>query len=78
MVLSLPVQGAWIEICFVMSFPFLRRSLPVQGAWIEMSDQSRFSSHASSLPVQGAWIEMSLSLRPMYRVAVAPRAGRVD
>ena len=34
---SLPVQGAWIEIgIFVPTYTDACRSLPVQGAWIEI------------------------------------------
>ena len=36
--LSLPVQGAWIEMLGCANDTFTpARSLPVQGAWIEMS-----------------------------------------
>ena len=36
-VLSLPVQGAWIEIQETALGILTRLSLPVQGAWIEMA-----------------------------------------
>ena len=35
--MSLPVQGAWIEILPAIRPKWLTRSLPVQGAWIEIA-----------------------------------------
>ena len=34
--LSLPSQGAWIEICCYIKPPYYWQSLPSQGAWIEI------------------------------------------
>ena len=34
--LSLPVRGAWIEICLCYERPAITESLPVRGAWIEI------------------------------------------
>ena len=58
--LSLPVQGAWIEMHKKRAVLQGKRSLPVQGAWIEMSLAMVVSASVESLPVQGAWIEMAL------------------
>ena len=33
---SLPVRGAWIEICWLAKLCRLLLSLPVRGAWIEI------------------------------------------
>ena len=33
---SLPVRGAWIEICLNYLISPLLQSLPVRGAWIEI------------------------------------------
>ena len=35
--MSLPVQGAWIEMYTVAQLHTYAQSLPVQGAWIEIS-----------------------------------------
>ena len=57
---SLPVRGAWIEIC--RGVRAARRSdgsLPVRGAWIEIaSGSSGRPRRGTSLPVRGAWIEI--------------------
>ena len=34
--MSLPTQGAWIEIIFEEETEVLEKSLPTQGAWIEI------------------------------------------
>ena len=34
--MSLPVQGAWIEMSMYAIVPTMKPSLPVQGAWIEI------------------------------------------
>ena len=34
--LSLPIRGAWIEICICQNVNFLMQSLPIRGAWIEI------------------------------------------
>ena len=34
--MSLPVRGAWIEICVLVFVSVLAWSLPVRGAWIEI------------------------------------------
>ena len=57
---SLPVRGAWIEICLLSSTRRASGSLPVRGAWIEIPACRRhFVGVAVSLPVRGAWIEIS-------------------
>ena len=58
-VVSLPVQGAWIEIFPCERLLASALSLPVQGAWIEMVlRKEAILSDDMSLPVQGAWIEI--------------------
>ena len=70
--MSLPVQGAWIEIGGrAEGSSDDRRSLPVQGAWIEIAGRRPLLDLEPSLPVQGAWIEIFLAL--LCRVI---RAGR--
>ena len=57
---SLPVRGAWIEICQMSRHCLVPpRSLPVRGAWIEMPKASQLISLNTSLPVRGAWIEIA-------------------
>ncbi len=56
--LSLPSQGAWIEID-EYEYQMLRdKSLPSQGAWIEIKRLSITIVNNLSLPSQGAWIEI--------------------
>ena len=58
--MSLPVQGAWIEIAQFLRSAAVPVSLPVQGAWIEMlAVQKMLLKLEKSLPVQGAWIEIA-------------------
>ena len=77
--MSLPVQGAWIEIGKVRCAPGERVSLPVQGAWIEINQAERGKTmEETSLPVQGAWIEIPFTAIISAATAVAPRAGSVD
>ena len=52
--LSLPVRGAWIEICGVLLFASHPRSLPVRGAWIEMSRLASAANQASVAPCEGS------------------------
>ena len=33
---SLPIRGAWIEICVRLLFCLVFGSLPIRGAWIEI------------------------------------------
>ena len=77
---SLPVRGAWIEICAkCRTSASAARSLPVRGAWIEIYVFAVSSKNAASLPVRGAWIEIALSVSARCaHVYVAPRAGSVD
>mgnify|MGYP007090289493 CR=1 FL=1 len=58
--MSLPVRGAWIEMCVfsILLFTFVR-SLPVRGAWIEICNRVFPNPRCQSLPVRGAWIEIS-------------------
>ena len=46
--LSLPPQGAWIEIISVMFVPKSLPSLPTQGAWIEIHVQAKVNTHDKS------------------------------
>ena len=77
-VMSLPVQGAWIEIRQSDCKMSRMRSLPVQGAWIEIAPVGVRWLRALSLPVQGAWIEMRRVVAHPDVDVVAPRAGSVD
>ena len=62
--MSLPVQGAWIEMQLIHDVSVDNVSLPVQGAWIEIQRLWRMKlTIQRSLPVQGAWIEMRTSPR---------------
>ena len=37
---SLPIRGAWIEICYVVRGHIgIAKSLPIRGAWIEIYSQ---------------------------------------
>ena len=36
---SLPVRGAWIEMCNLGALAVIRASLPVRGAWIEIPEE---------------------------------------
>ena len=59
-ILSLPSQGAWIEIeGSGQRIQIVRRSLPSQGAWIEIEIAIKLHRQVASLPSQGAWIEMT-------------------
>jgi len=73
---SLPSQGAWIEIFRRTVAGTLSRSLPSQGAWIEIL----FDPHADyvkekSLPSQGAWIEMALCGKWLTPIWSLPSQG---
>ena len=35
--MSLPVRGAWVEICRIVSGFLIALSLPVRGAWVEIA-----------------------------------------
>ena len=77
--MSLPVQGAWIEIlCTLYISAPTPPSLPVQGAWIEIRRMGFLRRGRRSLPVQGAWIEIRDVILRQQPVVVAPRAGSVD
>ena len=69
--LSLPSQGAWIEIVDFQNKKEASESLPSQGAWIEIFLISSHSSSNQSLPSQGAWIEIS-----SFNLAKLARKGR--
>ena len=57
--MSLPTQGAWIEITLAWNYYYhVWQSLPTQGAWIEMGSQYAPNVSSLSLPTQGAWIEI--------------------
>ena len=51
---SLPVQGAWIEMLFMVRSSFILASLPVQGAWIEISSAERIFSAVFVAPRAGS------------------------
>ena len=56
---SLPVRGAWVEICQgIWSFDLIM-SLPVRGAWVEISSVKPQARRRWSFPVRGAWVEMT-------------------
>ena len=57
---SLPVRGAWIEMCFGGVNVYQSKSLPVRGAWIEILYALFHHRRFGSLPVRGAWIEISI------------------
>ena len=61
---SLPVRGAWIEICRLLGTFRGGVSLPVRGAWIEISGAPMGRRRSASLPVRGAWIEIKLESLP--------------
>ena len=77
---SLPVRGAWIEICCNATIlAAYRQSLPVRGAWIEIECVVvNAGPQLESLPVRGAWIEMVSKNRSVRPPKVAPRKGSVD
>ena len=53
--LSLPVQGAWIEIALkVVSVKSKSGSLPVQGAWIEIAHFAAINYHHRVAPRAGS------------------------
>ena len=54
---SLPVRGAWIEICTSSPCKVGFSSLPVRGAWIEIR---RIIWSRWEKSVRGAWIEIFL------------------
>ena len=52
--MSLPVRGAWIEIC-PWSKPLKNfASLPVRGAWIEMETDKKVSELIQVAPRKGS------------------------
>ena len=74
--MSLPVQGAWIEIlCTLYISAPTPPSLPVQGAWIEIRRMGFLRRGRRSLPVQGAWIEMARCGRRTRRARSLPVQG---
>ena len=56
---SLPVRGAWVEICQGAVQKNKAPSLPVRGAWVEICKDWICCCKRWSLPVRGAWVEMS-------------------
>ena len=65
-----PNRGAYLR--------FPSKSRPVRGAWIEALPGPDDEDVSWSRPVRGAWIETEEWGCRCTRVAVAPRAGRVD
>ena len=53
-ILSLPVRGAWIEICLGGRNECNNPSLPVRGAWIEISDVDRSNGQIGVAPCEGS------------------------
>ena len=52
--MSLPVRGAWIEICLGGRNECNNPSLPVRGAWIEISDVDRSNGQIGVAPCEGS------------------------
>ena len=75
---SLPVRGAWIEICTSSPCKVGFSSLPVRGAWIEIFLHKYHNNHKASLPVRGAWIEIHVMILLRLCAIVAPCEGSVD
>ena len=75
---SLPVRGAWIEICTSSPCKVGFSSLPVRGAWIEIFLHKYHNNHKASLPVRGAWIEIHVMILLRLCANVAPCEGSVD
>ena len=75
---SLPVRGAWIEICTSSPCKVGFSSLPVRGAWIEIFWHQYHNNHKASLPVRGAWIEIHVMILLRLCAIVAPCEGSVD
>ena len=76
--LSLPMRGAWIEICNRQQSKQFAASLPMRGAWIEIILLVAFLSILVSLPMRGAWIEITRDSGRLCSALVAPHAGSVD
>lgn len=61
--LSLPMQGEWIEMAVYSSTAAIRSSLPMRGEWIEiLHPAERAKKEVTSLPARGEWIEILLWL----------------
>ena len=76
---SLPVQGAWIEIAIAKSNSGtgVGRS-PCRERGLKCASCISTPIWHSSLPVQGAWIEIVPGNSACASALVAPRAGSVD
>ncbi len=51
---SLPLRGAWIEMCASLVLIALTPSLPLRGAWIEMSASQSHGGASSVAPPAGS------------------------
>ena len=51
---SLPIRGAWIEICYVVRGHIGIASLPIRGAWIEMELNNRIYRFPQVAPHPGS------------------------
>ena len=52
--MSLPSQGAWIEIKLTISRKNVNESLPSQGAWIEISEKFTTADFDKVAPLTGS------------------------
>ena len=76
--LSLPTQGAWIEMFhsvlpFFLSCRSLHRERGLKSLWLISGMKEK-----KSLPTQGAWIEIKHTEDIARNTAVAPYTGSVD
>ena len=59
-VMSLPVQGAWIEIADAYDYHAMRRGRsPCRERGLKLKHTVQIQKVVASLPVQGAWIEIT-------------------
>ena len=52
--MTLPLRGAWIEMCASLVLIALTPSLPLRGAWIEMSASQSHGGASSVAPPAGS------------------------
>ena len=73
---SLPVRGAWIEICPPALHVRPLRSLPVRGAWIEIGSRDRLNVQTGRSPCGERGLKYSLPAGVVHRDCRSPCGER--